>query len=177
MKRIPTWIKITLPILILGVILVASLAALITEEVPPHAQPAALEARFPEQLAFLRELASNLPLKGCGERSREELLALIDKLKAWGERVKAGRHLFEDPVILGAEILQMCGGAQSTYGVKSYEGPESTWSAAMFRRREQWPSVSLWFAGTQRQVRYDSRVQDPAPEPLLIRLILDLEAL
>ena len=177
MKRIPTWIKISLPILVLGVILVAALAALIMEEVPPHAQPAALEARFPEQLAFLRELAPNLPLKGCQDRSHEELLALIDKLKAWGERVKAGQHLFEDPVILGAEILQMCGDSQSTFGVKSYEGPQSTWSAAMLSRREQWPSVSLWFAGTQRQVRYDSQVDDPAPEPLLIRLILDLEAL
>ncbi len=177
MKRIPTWLKIVIPILVLGVILVAALASLITEDVPPNAQPAALEARFPEQLAFLRELASDLPVQGCGERSREELLALIDELKLWQKRVEAGLHLLDDPVILGAEIIQVCGGAQSTYGIKSYEGSDSAWSASMLSSSEDRPPVSLWFAGTQRQVRYESPIDDSGPEPVVIRLILDLEAL
>ncbi len=182
MKRFPTWLKILIPIFILGVILVVSLATLIREEVPPHAQPAALEARFTEQLAFLRELASDLPVVGCEERSHDELLALIDEFKLWGERVEAGLNLLDDPVILGAEILQMCRDEQNTfsiksYGVKSYEGGDSAWSASMLSRREEWPSVSLWFAGTKRQVRYDSRIDNSGPDPLLVRLILDLEAL
>jgi len=177
MKMIPTWIKIAVPLLILGAILVAALVMLVREEVPAHAQPDALEARFAGQLAFLRELAADLPMKGCQERSQDDLLALIGTLESWQERVEAGKHLFEDPVILAAEILQMCGGSQSTFGVKPYEGPESTWSASMLSRREEWPSVSLWFAGTRREVRYDSRIDDTGPDPLLIRLILDLESL
>jgi len=180
-KPIPKWLKIALPVLIMGGILVAALVALVMETVPPDAQPAVLEARFEKQLAFMRDLAGDLPMQGCeerpGARSREELLALVDSLKAWETRVKAGEDLFKDPVILAAEILQMCDGSQKTYGVKRYEGPESTWSAAMFRRTDQWPSVSLWFAGTQRQVRYDARIGGSDADPLLIRLILDLENL
>ena len=177
MSSMPTWLKIALPVLIFVVVLVAALVALVREDVPSHGQPAALEARFSEQLAFLRELAVDLPLEGCQEHSREELLVLIDTIKAWQQKVETGEHLFEDPAILGAEILQMCDGSQSTYGVKSYEGPESTWSASMLSRRTELPSATLWFAGTKRQVRYDTRAGGSDADPVLIRLILDLESL
>jgi len=184
MKPMPTWLKIGIPILILVVVLVAALVALVTEEVPDHAQPDVLEARFGEQLAFLRELAADLPFEGCRERSREEILDHIEmlevwqeRLKVWKEKVAAGEHLFKDPVILAAEILEFCDGAQSTFQVKPYEGPESTWSPAMLSRREEWPVATLWFAGTKRQVRYDSQVEAGNSDSLIIRLILDLETL
>ena len=202
MKRIPTWLKILLPILLLGVILVAGLAKLIMEEVPAHAQPAILEARFAEQLAFLRRMAADLPFKNCqddifdlsglhpdldpeeGDDSeenlrahRDELLALVEPLRQWQEQTEAGKDLLADPVILAAEILQLCDGSQSTFGVKGYEGPASTWSAAMFLPPDRQPTVSLWFTGMQRQVRYRVKVGGTEEDPLLIHLILDLEAL
>ena len=43
--------------------------------------------------------------------------------------------------------------------------------------REQQPTVSLWFAGMQRQVRYRAKAGGTEEDPLLIHLILDLEAL
>ena len=202
MKRIPTWLKILLPILLLAVILVAGLAKLMMEEVPAHAQPAILEARFQEQLVFLRRMAADLPFKSCQDgifnpgglqldldleedtdteedlrAHRDELLALIEPLRQWQEQTEAGKDVLADPVILAAEILQLCDGSQSAFGVKGYEGPESTWSAAMLLPPDRQPTVSLWFAGMQRQVRYRVRVGGTEEDPLLIHLILDLEAL
>jgi hypothetical protein len=202
MKKIPTWLKVLVPILLLVVILVAAVARLLSEEVPAHAQPAVLETRFAEQLTFMRELAVNLPIKACEDdllgfadlssdldleedsdsrdelsTRREELLALTETLEQWGRQVEAGQDLLADPVILAAEVLQFCDGAQSTFGVKSYEGPDSTWSAAMFLPGDKQPEVSLWFAGMQRQVRYDVKIGESVEDPLVIRLILDLEGL
>ena len=108
---------------------------------------------------------------------RDKILALTDKLKQWKRQIEAGQEVLSDPVILAAEILQFCDGAQSTFGVKSYEGSDSTWSKAMFLPADEQPEVSLWFAGTQRQVRYDVRIGDSEEDPLIIRLILDLEGL
>lgn len=202
MNKIPTWLKILLPVLLLLVILVAAVARLLSEEVPAHAQPAVLETRFSEQLAFLSELAANLPIKACENdllgladlphdldmeedsdsrdelrAHRDQILALTETLEQWEDQIEAGQDLLADPVILAAEVLQFCDGAQSTFGVKSYEGPDSTWSAAMFLPADEQPQVSLWFAGMQRQVRYDTRIGDSKEDPLIIRLILDLEGL
>ena len=202
MKKFPTWLKILLPILLLGVTLVAAVAKLMMEEVPAHAQPTILEARFQNQLAFLSKMAADLPFKGCQDdllnpasllsdidfeesadpeedlrAHRDELLALIEPLRQWQDQTEAGRELLADPAILAAEILQLCDGSQSAFGVKQYEGPESTWSAAMLLPPDRQPTVSLWFAGMQRQVRYRVKVRGTEEDPLLVHLILDLEAL
>ena len=43
--------------------------------------------------------------------------------------------------------------------------------------RDQQPPVSLWFAGSKRQVRYNARVGGSDEDPLVVRLILALEEL
>ena len=68
-------------------------------------------------------------------------------------------------------------GSSSTFGIKSYEAPSFGWSTAIFTANDQQPPVSLWFAGAKRQVRYNARVGGSEENPVVIRMILDLEGL
>jgi hypothetical protein len=191
-NRLPTWLKILLPILVVVVLLAAVVTRVAMEEVPAHAQPAVLEDRFAEQVAFLREMAESLPMNVCTDdllasveldgsadpdAIREDLQSILAPLERWNEQVTAGWPAIDAPVVLSADIVQFCNDSGSTFVVKPYEAPSSAWSTAIFTAADQQPPVSLWFAGTKRQVRYNVRVGGSDEDPLVIRLTLDLEAL
>jgi hypothetical protein len=191
-NRLPTWLKILLPILVVVVLLAAVVTRVAMEEVPAHAEPAVLEDRFAEQVAFLREMAESLPMNVCTDdllasveldgsadpdAIREDLQSILAPLERWNEQVTAGWPAIDAPVVLSADIVQFCNDSGSTFVVKPYEAPSSAWSTAIFTAADQQPPVSLWFAGTKRQVRYNVRVGGSDEDPLVIRLTLDLEAL
>ncbi len=192
MNRPPTWLKIILPILVVVALLAAVVTRVALEEVPAHAQPAVLEDRFAEQLAFLREMAESLPLNVCTDdllasieldgsadpdAIRENLQSIFAPLEQWNEQITAGWPALDDPVILSADIVQFCNDSGSTFVIKPYEASSIAWSTAFLTAADQQPAVSLWFAGTKRQIRYNARVGGSDEDPLVIRLILDLEGL
>jgi hypothetical protein len=192
MKTMPTWLKILLPILVVVALLVAAVTRVVMEEVPAHAQPAVLEDRFAEQLAFLREMAESLPVNVCTDdllasveldgsadpaAIRDNLQSILAPLEQWDEQATAGWSALDDPVILSADVVQFCNDSGSTFVIKPYEAQSIAWSTAIFTANDQQPPVSLWFAGVKRQVRYNARVGGSDEDPLVIRLILDLEGL
>ena len=191
-NTMPTWLKILLPILVVVALLAAAVIRVLMEEVPAHAQPAVLEERFAEQLAFLREMADSIPVSVCTDdllasveldgsadpdAVRKNIQSILAPLEQWDEQATAGWSALDDPVILSADVIQFCNDSGSTFVIKPYEAPSIAWSTAIFTANDQQPPVSLWFAGTTRQVRYNARVGGSDVDPLVIRLILDLEGL
>ncbi len=192
MNTMPTWLKFLLPITVVVALLAAVVTRVAMEEVPAHAQPAVLENRFTEQLAFLREMAESLPVNVCTDdllanvelnrdadpdAIRKNLQAILAPLEQWDEQATAGWSALDDPIILSADVVQFCNDSGSTFVIKPYEAPSIAWSTAIFTANNQQPPVSLWFAGVRRQVRYNARVGGSDEDPLVIRLILDLEGL
>lgn len=191
-KTMPTWLKILLPIVVVAALLVAAVTRVLMEKVPAHAQPVVLEDRFAEQLAFLRGMADSLPVNGCADELLasveldgsadpdvilEQLQSILAPLEQWKAQATAGWSALDDPVILSADIVQYCNDSGSTFVIKPYEATSIAWSTAIFTANDQQPPVSLWFAGTKRQVRYNARVGGTDEDPLVVRLILALEEL
>ena len=191
MNRMPTWLKILLPVLVVA-LLVAAVTRVLMEEVPAHAQPIVLEDRFAEQLAFLRGMADSLPVNVCTDDLfasveldgnaapdviREQLESILVPLEQWRAQATAGWSALDDPVILSANIVQFCNDSGSTFTIKPYEATSIAWSTAIFAANDQQPPVSLWFAGSKRQVRYNARIGGSDEDPLVVRLILALEEL
>jgi len=192
MRTMPTWLKILLPILVVVGLLVAAVTRLLTEEVPAHAQPVVLEGRFAKQLAFLRGMANSLPVNVCTDDLlasveldgnadpngiRKQIQSILAPLQQWKAQANAGWPALDDPVILSADIIQFCNDSGSTFVIKPYEATSIAWSTAIFTAKDQQPLVSLWFAGTKRQVRYNARVGGSDEDPLVVRMILALEEL
>ncbi len=192
MKTMPTWLKILLPILVVVALLAAAVTRVVMEEVPAHAQPAVREDHFAEQLAFLREMATSLPVNVCSDdllasveldgsadpdATLKNIQSILAPLEQWDEQASAGWLTLDDPVILSADIVQYCNDSGNTFVIKPYEAPSIFWSTAIFTANDQQPPVSLWFAGTKRQVRYNARAGGSDEDPLVIRVILDLEGL
>ncbi len=188
----PTWLKILLPILVVVALLVAAVTRVLMEEVPAHAQPEVLEERFAEQLVFLRGMADSLPVNVCtddllasveldGDADpngiRKQIQSILAPLQQWKAQATAEWPALDDPVILSADIIQFCNDSGSTFVIKPYEATSIAWSTAIFTAKDQQPLVSLWFAGTKRQVRYNARVGGSDEDPLVVRLILALEEL
>jgi hypothetical protein len=190
--KMPTWLKILLPIVVVVALLVAAVIRVVMEEVPAHAQPTVLEDRFAEQLAFLRGMAESLPFNVCTDDLLasveldegadpdvilENLQTILAPLKQWEEQVAAGWPALDEPVILSAAVIQFCDDSASRFYIKPYEAASLAWSTAIFTARDQQPPVSLWFAGTKRQVRYNAKIGGSDEDPLVIRMILDLDGL
>jgi hypothetical protein len=176
LRRLPLWLKIGFPltIVLLGLMVLAAIQVL-QEEIPAYGQVPAMRERFPQQIAFLHEMAESLPMKECSGHSGLDALALLEP---WWERVRGGEQLLSDPAILGAEVMRYCeDGSQVGYGVKSYEGPEGAWSRSIFFPAAEYPSVSLWRRGARRLIRYKDRQPASSGVANGIRLTVDLEKL
>ena len=176
LRRLPIWLKIGIPltIVLLGLMVLAGIQVL-QEEIPAYGQVPAMQERFPQQIAFLHEMAENVPMKTCGDHPGLDTLTLLEP---WWERARSGEDVLSDPAILGAEVLRYCeDGRQVGYGVKNYEGPEGAWSPSIFLPAAEYPSVTLWRRGARRLIRYED--QQPGSSGVVngIRLNVDLEKL
>jgi hypothetical protein len=178
MKRLPTWLKIAIPVVLFLGLAGAAVVKVMVEELPEYAQVPAIQERFGEQIEILLELARASPSDGClDEGSPREMIAEIELLKSWWNQAGEQEARFRDPAILGADVVFHCEGSTRSLAVKSYEEPTASWSrSAIFPSRE-WPSANLWYAGEKRLVRYEDRLEDAGESPRGIRLILDLERL
>jgi len=178
MKRLPTWVKISIPVVLLLGLVVAALVKVIVEEPPEYAQVPAIQARFGEQIEILLGLARDNPSEGCpDEGSPRAIMAEVEILSSWWNRAGEQEARFRDPAILGADVVVHCDGSTRSFSVKSYEEPTASWSRSVFFPEREWPAVSLWYAGEKRLVRYEDRLENMGENPRGIRLILDLERL
>ena len=191
MKRLPTWLKITAPVVILLLLLTAAAVRILLDEVPAHAGTEVIQARFAEQLEVLRELATLAPADACngkaaarsvtGRPSPVDLVEKVNALSAWSQELQSREAIFSDPVILGAEVVRYCGDSVLSSGVKTYEapsaptGPRLLWSRSMFIPAREWPAVSLWHAGSKRLIEYEDRLPGDQEDVTGFRLTLDLE--
>jgi hypothetical protein len=176
LRRLPLWLKIGIPltILLLGMMVLAAIQVL-QEKIPAYGQVPAVQERFPQQIAFLHEMAESVSMQECGSRPGLETPALLEP---WWERARSGEQLLSDPAILGAEVMRYCeDGSQVGFGVKNYEGPEGAWSLSIFLPAGGYPSVTLWRLGARRLVRYEDRQPGSSGVVNGIRLTVDLEKL
>ena len=143
--KMPTWLKVLLPILVVVALLVATVTRVLMDEVPAHARPAVLEERFAEQLAFLRGMADSLPMNVCTDDLlssleldesadpdviREQLESILAPMEQWQAQATAGWSALDDPVILSADIVQFCNDSGSTFIIKPYEATSIAWSSS-----------------------------------------------
>jgi hypothetical protein len=186
LRKLPTWLKILIPAMLLLFLMAAAVYVVVMGELPEDAQAAAVEARFGEQLSALRELTETAPLDPCPdgeERSQAEMVAGIRALSAWKRQVKERAELFSDSAILGAELVMFCAdGSTKSVGIsavlgKEYEEPTVPLSRALYETPTSWPVVSLWYDQDRRLVRYEDRLREPPESARGFRLILDLEGL
>ena len=178
MRRFPTWLKIAIPVVLFLGLAVAAVVKVMVEEPPEYAQAPAIQARFGEQIEILLELARASPSDGClDEGSPREIMKEVEILTSWWSQVGEQEARFRDPAILGADVVFYCEGSTRSLSVKSYEEPTASWSRSVIFPEREWPTVSLWYAGEKRLVRYEDRLEDTGESPRGIRLILDLERL
>jgi hypothetical protein len=178
MARIPTWLKISIPIVVILGLVVAALIKVVLEKPPLHARVPAIQARFAEQIEALRELAASVPGDGCVmDESPLEVVRTLERLDDWWEQIDRREDLFDDPAILGAHILYYCDGGTSAFAVKPYDELVDAWSANEMLSREEWPRATLWFLGRKRVVRYEDRLQNESGDPTGFRIVLDPDLL
>ena len=174
--RRSAWLKITIPIAFFVLISLAALIKVAVDRPPAYAQPAAIRARYGEQLDILRELARTNPVDDCLPEDRpEELVEKTAVMEPWWDRMETQRPYFADATILGAEVIRHCGGRTSGYGVKSFDA--FAWSLPVDLTHREFPSVSLWYSGERRFVRYSDKITDDDGIVWETRLTLDLELL
>jgi len=181
-RAFPTWLKVSIPLLVFVGLIVAAAIKVLLDELPDHAQAPAIQARFAEQINFLSGLAADLPFECDEDRlpdldPAERLERSIREVDAWQERIEEGQALFSDAAILGAHVILHCGEGTISSRVKGEDDLDQAWSRSMLASPEQWPSATLWYVGRQRVVRYEDQVPGPSGDVRELRLVLDLERL
>jgi hypothetical protein len=178
MARFPTWLKISILIVVVLALMVAALIKVMLEKPPVHARVPAIQARFAEQIEALRELAASVPGDGCVmDESPLEVVRTLERLDDWWKRVDRREGLFDDPAILGAHMLYYCDGGTSAFAVKPYDGLVDAWSPSELLARDQWPRATLWYLGQKKVVRYEDRLQNESGDPTGFRIVLDPQLL
>jgi hypothetical protein len=177
MPKIPTWLKIIVPLLLFIVLLVVTAAWMWSEELPEEVQLEAIQTHFAEQIAVLEELVGTLPLGACDARhppSPESAREITSTLSSWQANFQARADLFADPAILGVKVFRTCHDSQMDHVLKAYQ-PALSFSRSMIMPPTTWPAVSLWFIGRQRAVKYEDRMDAGSGETKGFVLTMALE--
>ncbi len=170
------WINIALATLALVGIFVAAGIKLLLDRPPAFGQPSAIRARFGEQLDILTDLARTSPTDGCThEIDYEDLVAEVERLRPWFERLEDLKVRFDDEAILEAQVISFCGEATASFAVKGTD--VFAWTLPLPLSDQEHPSVNLWYSGARRLVRYADRITGDDGQTREIRLLLDLELL
>jgi len=146
------------------------------DRLPDDAQQT-IAQRYEEQFELLRQLSDSIPLDPCSELDPSQVMNQLGAIREWQELVRSRGQQLADPVILGAEIVGACGDRNSSYTVKEFEHKGLWWTPSVSAPPEEWPSVSLWYAGMTRVVRYEDRVSSSPDEEKRFRIDLDLDGL
>ena len=177
-ERTVNWRMVLVPVvLFLGLVLSVGIR-IFTERLPACARPAAIQARFSEQIEFLERLAETRSDSACPGELTQDFERQIRTLFEWERHAAAEKDLFSDAVILGAGVVESCEGATVNTEIKPYDELARSWSRTMFWPKvKEWPASSLWYVGRRQVVRYEDRVTDASGKNRGFRLILDLELL
>ena len=177
MRRLPTPMKIAIVLALGSLVIVLAIATrVLLDELPEHMQET-IAQRFGEEIEVLARVAEEFPLDPCGEMGTDALLAQVGKIREWRERMDSNSSLLADPVILGAEFIISCGDHESRFQVKHFDAFAPLWTPSLSAVSEERPSVSLWYSGTRRVVRYEDRVSGSTTRTTSVRLLLDLDGL
>ncbi|MGD8376910.1 MAG: hypothetical protein PVF68_12270 [Acidobacteriota bacterium] len=173
------WLIVTAVVIAFLALAVAVLIKVALEEPPGYARVPAIQERFADAIATLADLARSVPIEGCGGHdSPQDLLREVERLEGWWKEVEAVSPAFEDPAILGAEVVFECGGGTtSTIDVKRFDNPDGAWSGALLRPSREYPATTVWHDGSRRLIRYEDRVPVSKGAPRILRLTFDPEAL
>ena len=176
-SRIPTWVKIGIPLLILLVLAVAVAVQVLLDELPPAAQPDALQVRFAQQLSFLEDLAVSYPSEACEVLASEDPTRLVEMEvdAAWQERLAEGRALFSAPGILGAYVSVCHEDDRRVFAVAG--STIATLRLPQVPLDVDKPTVNREYTGDLQLVRYENLVLDRSGERRGYELLLDLEPL
>jgi len=170
------WLRIAAPVLLLLLLVGAVAVRVFLDRLPDHAAQTIAE-RYRDQIEALTRLAEADPVDPCDAIDPVRMLDGQATIRAWEERMDAYRDRFDDPVILGAEVVGVCGHTSISRPLKAYEPGGPVWTPSMFDPSEDWPWVSVWYAGLRRVVQYEDRVSRTPRGEARLRLLLDYEGL
>jgi hypothetical protein len=191
-KRVPTWIKITVPVFLFVAAIFAGLVVIATRDLPECARAAAIEKRFEKQLAHLKELAlahgPDLPPpeaavaeeESSGSESAEIRNAIhrfLPQEEMWWIGMEIDEELFADPVILDASIRYYRGRTENCMIFKGFDEPDGAWTLSFQSPTLEKPEVSFYQAGKKRWIRYENRFEGASGMQRGCRLCLDLDLL
>lgn len=166
-------------------------------DLPPCADPEAIEARFAKQIEFLKDLAVSFPFeqhlpvsRRPDEKQIEEFRAELEKyqgtMEEWQRRVDQGADLFADPAIIGASVINDHSSQYVTRTViKECEELEESWFGAMLESISggasspgvDKPAVRRLHVVGRRLVRIENLFLDPAGKRRGYQLVIDLDRL
>jgi len=179
--------KISTPWLIVISVFIFVIAAgaflLMMKELPPCAEPEAIEKRFAEQIACLRELAESCDADGfiagppSGKEEGAESIKRLKDSEAWWKSVEEKADLFSDPVILGVSVVIIAPNMQISHVVKEYDEPSGSFPLSGEESGVDRPATRLLFAGARFFVEYENRFMDESGMERGYRMILDLDLL
>lgn len=187
-SRVPTWVKVSVPVVLFVVAVLAGLVVIATREPPECATAAAIEERFAPQLAHLKELllAHGPDLKvdeddsdetGDGEEE-SEIDEILSRRKMWWLDMDSDEDLFADPVILGASLrYRNTKHCVTEIGVKIFKEPDGSWTLSTRTPSVDEAAVTIFNAGPKRWLRYENRFEIGSEISRGCRLYLDLDLL
>jgi hypothetical protein len=153
-------------------------------EIPAVAEQSFIEERFAPQIEYLRGLAQNHPVHNISLKIDDgvEMAKRISEFESheaeWKRRVEASDDLFDDPTILGAMVGIRSSRHMRTYRtIKRYDEPDDSWCVRKGSDEPDQPSVSVWFSGTGRLVKYKEHFFDDDGYKREYELVVDLDAL
>jgi hypothetical protein len=174
--RLPTWLKIAIPIGMFALLVAAAATRVLLERLPEGTLQTVQE-RYRDEVETLELLAATIPIDPCDEMEPHDLMNQLDSIRAWQGRVSDASAAFADAAILEAAAVLSCGGETINFGVKNRESNVPSWTPTVYAPHTEWPSVSLWYIGLRQAVRYETQVTDPTGAVTTLRLMLDLESL
>ncbi len=191
-KRVPAWIKITVPVVLFVGAVFAGLVVIATRDLPECAQAAAIEKRFAKQLDHLKELAltrgpdippPETPVaeeESTGNESaeiRDAIHRFLPREEMWWIGMEIDEELFADPAILGASIRYYRDGTENCIIFKDNNKPDGAWTLSFQSPTLEEPEVSLYQAGKKRWIRYENRFEGASGMQRGCRLCIDLDLL
>jgi hypothetical protein len=85
--------------------------------------------------------------------------------------------MFDDPVILEAEIVSSCEESRTSYSVKTFESGGPMWRPSVRTLPDERPAVTLWYAGFRPLALYEDDISESPGGTARLRLLLDLDGL
>ena len=188
-NRFPAWLIYAAGLLVL--LFAAGLLAILFQDLSSPVEPEAVEERFSEHLAFMKELAfeypghvSFVPPDPSKEEEVNAWKKSLEVWKAWSAKSNSRPDLFDDPAIKGAKItiFDAWEGRRVGITIKKQEDLEPSWLESLAgvlgpestKPDLDRPAVRQWRAGNKDLILYENRFLDPEGVKMGCRLLVDI---